>query len=251
MLLSASENSSSSIPSAVYQCKNAFRRNIDENWSMTRRNSSWIHVELPINVADMGRLRGGISQTTLNNPTGCLGAVGNPFHKVGIVMLLVLEHVLFHFLGRDLASEQSGHGQIASVARIRGSHHVAVIKHLRGQLGNSQVAIGLGIARCQGCKANHEEMQTWKGHHVDSQLSQVCIQLTRETQASRDAAHDSRYQVVEIAIVGVVDFERAKTDIIQGLVIDTECGIRVLNQLMGSQDGIVWLHDSVRDFWRR
>ncbi|PON86428.1 hypothetical protein TorRG33x02_177690, partial [Trema orientale] len=50
MLLSASVNSISSMPSPVYQCKKAFLRNMAVNCSLTRRNISWIDVELPMNV---------------------------------------------------------------------------------------------------------------------------------------------------------------------------------------------------------
>ncbi|KVH90406.1 hypothetical protein Ccrd_007579 [Cynara cardunculus var. scolymus] len=50
MLLSASVNSISSIPSPVYQCKKALRLNMAVNCSLTRLNISWIEVEFPTNV---------------------------------------------------------------------------------------------------------------------------------------------------------------------------------------------------------
>merc|ERR1719159_2319796 len=65
MLLSASVNSISSIPSPVYQCKKAFRRNIAVNCSEIRLKSSWMAVELPMKVADILRPRGGMSQTAV------------------------------------------------------------------------------------------------------------------------------------------------------------------------------------------
>nr|GMD73330.1 protein TUB21 [Ipomoea batatas] len=63
MLLSASVNSISSIPSPVYQCKKAFLLNIAVNCSLTRRNISWIDVEFPMNVAAIFRPVGGMSHT--------------------------------------------------------------------------------------------------------------------------------------------------------------------------------------------
>ncbi|KAF0762147.1 Uncharacterized protein FWK35_00009403 [Aphis craccivora] len=63
ILDSASVNSISSIPSPVYQCKNALRRNMAVNCSEIRLNISWMAVVLPINVADILRPRGGISHT--------------------------------------------------------------------------------------------------------------------------------------------------------------------------------------------
>merc|ERR1712060_574998 len=63
ILLSASVNSISSIPSPVYQCRKALRRNIAVNCSATRLNISWIAVVFPMKVADILSPRGGISQT--------------------------------------------------------------------------------------------------------------------------------------------------------------------------------------------
>merc|ERR1712022_52010 len=63
MLDSASVNSISSMPSPVYQWRNALRRNIAVNCSDTRLNISWMAVELPMKVADILRPLGGMSQT--------------------------------------------------------------------------------------------------------------------------------------------------------------------------------------------
>merc|ERR1719456_256923 len=65
MLDSASVNSISSMPSPVYQCRNALRRNIWVNCSDTRLNISWMAVELPIKHEDILRPLGGMSQTVL------------------------------------------------------------------------------------------------------------------------------------------------------------------------------------------
>merc|ERR1719198_1511552 len=62
---SSSVNSISSIPSPVYQWRNALRRNIAVNCSLTRLNISWMHVLLPTNVHDIFRPFGGMSHTEL------------------------------------------------------------------------------------------------------------------------------------------------------------------------------------------
>ncbi|XP_034910620.1 uncharacterized protein [Populus alba] len=63
MLLSASVNSISSIPSPVYQCKKALRRNMAVNCSLTLLNISWIDVEFPTKVDAIVRPFGAISHT--------------------------------------------------------------------------------------------------------------------------------------------------------------------------------------------
>ena len=81
MLLSASVNSISSMPSPVYQCKKALERvhhqqtrlgnnptlrlNIAVNCSEILLKSSWMAVELPMKVADILRPLGGMSHTAV------------------------------------------------------------------------------------------------------------------------------------------------------------------------------------------
>merc|ERR1719513_474410 len=65
MLDSASVNSISSIPSPVYQCKKALRRNIAVNCSEIRLNNSWMAVELPMKVAAIFQPLGGMSHTAV------------------------------------------------------------------------------------------------------------------------------------------------------------------------------------------
>merc|ERR1711998_34950 len=65
MLDSASVNSISSMPSPVYQCKKALRRNIAVNCSETRLKSSWMAVELPMKVVAILRPLGGMSHTAV------------------------------------------------------------------------------------------------------------------------------------------------------------------------------------------
>merc|ERR1719498_1022108 len=62
MFDSASVNSISSMPSPVYQWRNALRRNMAVNCSATRFQVSWMAVELPMKVVDILRPFGGMSQ---------------------------------------------------------------------------------------------------------------------------------------------------------------------------------------------
>merc|ERR1711935_639955 len=63
MFDSASVNSISSMPSPVYQWRNALRRNMAVNCSATRLNISWMAVVLPTKVADILSPLGGMSHT--------------------------------------------------------------------------------------------------------------------------------------------------------------------------------------------
>ncbi|KFQ21506.1 hypothetical protein N331_09028, partial [Merops nubicus] len=120
---------------------------------------------------------------------GHFDVVGDPLHKVGAVLGLDGQQLLVHLSGRHPASEDAGHGQVAPAAGVAGGHHVARVKHLLGELWHREGSVLLAASSCQRGKARHEEMQAREGHHVNSQLPQVCVQLARETQRGCDSAH--------------------------------------------------------------
>lgn len=61
----ASVNSIRSMPSLVYQCRNALRLNMAANWSVKRLNASWMAVLLYRNVAAVFCPVGGTSHTAI------------------------------------------------------------------------------------------------------------------------------------------------------------------------------------------
>ena len=88
-------------------------------------------------------------------------------------------------------------------------------------------------------------MKTWERHHVDGQLPEISVQLTRESETGRDAGHRSRDQMVEITVRWCGQFECAEADVVQSLVVDTVCFICVLNKLVDGQCGVVRLNNCV------
>ena len=88
-------------------------------------------------------------------------------------------------------------------------------------------------------------METGEGNHVDSQLSEIRVQLAREAQAGGDTGHDSRHKVVEISVGWVGELEGSHADIVEGLVINAEGLIGVLDQLVDREGGIVGLDNGI------
>lgn len=77
--------------------------------------------------------------------------------------------------------------------------------------------------------------------HVDSQLPEVGVELTRETQASCGAGHDDRNEVVQVAICRCRKPECPEANIIKGFVINAECLVRVFHKLMNREGRVVGL----------
>ena len=107
----------------------------------------------------------------------------------------------------------------------------------------------------QPVKSSHLHLQKmhspWEGHHIDGQLAQISIELSREPQTGRDARHGERHQVVQVPVGWVRQLQGAEADIVERLVIDAECLVRVLHQLVHGEGGIVRLHHSVGNFGAR
>ena len=73
-------------------------------------------------------------------------------------------------------------------------------KHLLCELGDGDGAEGVCTTTGQRCEANHEEVETREGNHVDSQLPQIRVELTREAQASGNTGHDGGDEVIQVTI---------------------------------------------------
>merc|ERR1712094_50911 len=162
----------------------------------------------------------------------CLDVVWNPFHKVGRVLVLHVQHLLVNFLGRHTSTEQSSSSQVASVTRISGAHHVLSVKHLLSQLRNSQSTVLLRTTRSQRSETSHEEVQTREWNHVNSDLTQVAVQLTWETYAAGNSGHSSRHQVVQVTISRSGELQGTEADIVKSFVIHHHDFISILDKLV-------------------
>lgn len=94
-------------------------------------------------------------------------------------------------------------------------------------------------------------MQPREGDQVDRQLAQVRVELARETQARGDAGHDGRDEVVQVAVSGGGQLEGAEADVVEGFVVDAEGFVRVFDELVHREGGVVGLDDGVGDLLRR
>mmetsp|Transcript_22833 Transcript_22833/g.34274 ORF Transcript_22833/g.34274 Transcript_22833/m.34274 type:complete len:314 (-) Transcript_22833:77-1018(-) len=133
---------------------------------------------------------------------------------------------------------------------ISSTHHVLGIEGLSGELRDSQYPKGIRLIARQRSETNEEEVKTREGDHVHRQLTQIAIQLTRESETTSSSGHGCCNQVVQVAIAGVLKLECTEANIVKRLVIKCKALIGVLHQLMDRKRSIVRLHDSITDLGR-
>ena len=89
-------------------------------------------------------------------------------------------------------------------------------------------------------------MESWEWDKVDSQFSQVTVQLTWESEAAGNTGESSRDEMVKITIGWGGELEGSEADIVKGLVVNAHDIIGVLDKLMDRKGGVVWLNDGIR-----
>merc|ERR1711862_1042539 len=133
---------------------------------------------------------GGHFKSTWGDVTdGGLDIVGDPLDEVRRVLVLDVEHLLINLLHRHASTEHGGDGEVATVTWVTGGHHVLGVEHLLGQLEHGECAVLLRTTRRKGSETGHEEMKTGEGDHVDSQFTQISVELTGEAETGGNTGH--------------------------------------------------------------
>lgn len=155
---------------------------------------------------------------------------------------------LFH---RHASAEYGGHCEVPSMARVARRHHVLGVEHLLREFWYRESSVLLRSAGGERCESRHEEVQPRERNHVDGELPQIRVQLTREAQTRRHSGHGQRDQVVEVFVRRIGQLERAEADVVQGFVVNAVRLVGVLDELVHRQRRVVRLDDGVRHLGRR
>ena len=167
-----------------------------------------------------------------NIANGGFDVVGDPLNEVRRVLVLDVQHLLVNFLSGHTTTEEGRGSEISSVSGIGSAHHVFGVEHLLGELGDGKSAILLGAAGGKGSETSHEEMETGERDQVDSELSQVRVELTWETETAGDTGEGGRDEMVKITISWGGELKGSEADIIKSFVINAHNLIGVFDELM-------------------
>ena len=91
--------------------------------------------------------------------------------------------------------------------------------------------------------ADKRIVDTWVRHKVGLELVEIHVQRTIEAQARGDRADNLSNEAIEVLIVWSRDVEIAAADVEDGVVVDKESAVGVLNRRVSGKDSIVWFDD--------
>ena len=93
------------------------------------------------------------------------------------------------------------------------------------------------------------EVDTWVWDQVSLELSQVDVEGTVESEGGGDGRDDLTDQSVQVGVSWTFDVQVTSADVVDGLVVDHEGTVGVLQGGVGGEDGVVGLNDGGGDLW--
>jgi hypothetical protein len=131
------------------------------------------------------------------------------------------------------------------MARVCSTHHVLGVELLLSEFRDGKCTVLLRSTGCERCKTHHEEVEARERNHIHSELTEVAVELTRESKARSSAADRSGHKVVQVSVGGSGKLKSAEADIVECLIIKREALVSVLHELMHRQSCVIGLDYSI------
>merc|ERR1719326_1985795 len=167
-----------------------------------------------------------------------------PVHELNRALSLDGSDSSVHVLGDDITTVHQAHSHVFAVTRITLGEHRSGFEHRVGDLTHRQLLVVRLLSRDdRGVRRKHE-VDAWVRHQVGLELSDVHVQSAIETQRGRQGRRDLRDDAVQVGVRRALDVEATAAHVVNGLIVQAEGHISVLQQGVGGKDVIVWFHDS-------
>jgi len=99
-----------------------------------------------------------------------------------------------------------------------------------------------------GVRGEHE-MDTGVRDEVGLELSHINVKGTIESEGGSEGGDNLRDESVEVGVGGSLNIEVSSADIVDGLVVEHDGDIGVLEEGVSGEDGVVWLNNGGGDLW--
>lgn len=93
------------------------------------------------------------------------------------------------------------------------------------------------------------EMDSWVWDQVGLELSDIDVKGTIESEGGSERGDNLSDESVQVGVGWSLNVEVSSADIVNGLVIDHDGDISVLEEGVSGEDGVVWLNNGGGDLW--
>jgi len=150
-------------------------------------------------------------------------------------------------LGDDITSVKHTASHIFTVSRVALDHLVGGLEAGVGDLSNRQLLVVGLLGGDDWGISDQREVNSRVGDQIGLELGQVNVESTVESERGGDGRHDLTNESVQVGVGGSLDVQVSSADVVDGLVVDHEGAVRVLEGGVRGEDTVVWLNDGGRD----
>ncbi|GIX66283.1 uncharacterized protein BcabD6B2_57190 [Babesia caballi] len=145
-------------------------------------------------------------------------------------------------LGHDVAAVHEAAGHVVSETGVALGHHRGGVEGGVGDLSHRHVLV-LGLAGADdGRVRGKHEVDAGVGHQVGLEFVHVDVQRAVEAQGGGQGRNDLRDDAVQVLVDRAADVEVLLADGVNGLVVEDDGDVGVLQEGVRRQDGVVGLH---------
>ncbi len=129
------------------------------------------------------------------------------------------------------------------------SYLVGGLETAVGNLRHAQLLVIRLLCRDDGRVGDQREVNPRIRDQIRLELRQIHIESSVKSQRGRYGGHNLPDEPVEVGVRGPIDVQITATDVVDGLVVDHEGAVWVLQGGVGGQDGVVGLNHGSGHLW--
>mmetsp|Transcript_25987 Transcript_25987/g.41153 ORF Transcript_25987/g.41153 Transcript_25987/m.41153 type:complete len:245 (+) Transcript_25987:382-1116(+) len=180
-----------------------------------------------------------------------LEAGGRPVNELDGTLGLDGRDSCVDILGDDITTVHEAARHVLSVAGVTLGHHGCRLESGVSDLRNGQLfMLRLGLGDNRSVRRKHE-VDARVGHKVGLELVDIDVQSTVESQGCSKRRNHLRDETVEVGVRRPGHIQRATADIVDGLIVENNSDVGVLEKRVCRQDAVVRLDNSGGDLGRR
>mmetsp|Transcript_20367 Transcript_20367/g.51604 ORF Transcript_20367/g.51604 Transcript_20367/m.51604 type:complete len:489 (-) Transcript_20367:102-1568(-) len=174
-----------------------------------------------------------------------LEARGAPVDELDGALGLDGGHSGVHVLGHHITAVHQAARHVLAVAGVALDHHGGGLEHGVGDLGHGQLLVVRLLSGDDGRVGGQHEVDAGVGHQVGLELGDVHVQGAIKAQGRGQGGNDLRDQAVQVGVGGALNVQGAAADVVDGLIVEHDGHVGVLQQGVGGQHRVVGLDHGV------